>query len=366
MKKFISILLAVMLVASVAISASAYNVWPITIPDFDQEIPVQAQTADEAIAAYEAENGVTVPTNKYLFLMPDGKSGFTGADGTTLAGSWYNEYAQGTGVYWWGSAEACPTAWAGYQAMPEDAKQNIWYANVPKLATTFIFNNGIDGTQDADWPLYTKAAQTVNIPCEYPDPGEYDTIPEGADSFDNCIFVIDPDQISNNELSGMPTCGGNWYFYYEDGCFGSYATDSANFKSAAENCKNPDHFKDGVHVGYQPKEEPTDAPTDAPTDPPTDPPTAAPTDPPTDAPTDPPTEPPVQYLRGDYDQDDSITVMDATRAQNIIAELMVRPSDDFLVAVDADGDGTLTIMDATRIQNVIAELMDMDGHKLVV
>ncbi len=353
MKKFISILLAVMLVASVVVTASAYTVWETD----DPEITVQAQTSDEAIAAYEAENGVTVDTNKYLFLMPNGKNGFTGADGEKLASNWYNEYSKGAGVYWWGSAEACPDAWAGYQAMPEDEKQNIWYSNVPSVATTFIFNNGVDGGEDPDVPIYKKAAQTVNIPCEYPDPDEYASIPEGADSFDNCIFVIDPDQESINELSGVPTCGGTWYFYYEDGCFGSYAKDSANFVSVADNCKNPDHFKDGVHVGYQEKEDPTDAPTEAPTDPPTE----APTDPPTEAPTDPPTDPPVQYLRGDYDQDEKITVMDATRAQNIIAELMERPEEAFLVAIDADGDGILNITDATRIQHVIAELCDWDG-----
>ena len=356
MKKFISILLAVMLVASVVVTASAYTVWETD----DPEIVVQAQTSDEAIAAYEAEFGVTVDTNKYLFLMPNGKNGFTGADGTTLAGSWYNDYSKGAGVYWWGSAEACPDAWAGYQCMAEDEKQNIWYSNVPVIATTFIFNNGVDGGEDPDAMIYSKAAQTVNIPCEYPDPDEYDTIPEGADSFDNCIFVIDPDQISINELSGVPTCGGDWYFYYENGCFGSYAKDSANFKSVEENCKNPDHFVDGVHVGYHESADPTEpAPTEAaPTEP-------APTEPaPTEAaPTEAaPTEPAPTVLRGDYDEDEQITIMDATRAQNIIAELTARPAEDFLVAVDADGDKDLTIMDATRIQNVVAELMDMDGN----
>lgn len=348
MKKFISILLAVMLVASVVVTASAYTVWETD----DPEITVQAQTSDEAIAAYEAEFGVTVDTNKYLFLMPNGKNGFTGADGETLAGSWFNEYSKGTGVYWWGSAEACPDAWAGYQAIPEDEKQNIWYSNVPSVATTFIFNNGVDGGEDPDAFIYSKAAQTVNIPCEYPDPDEYASIPEGADSFDNCIFVIDPDQISINELSGVPTCGGTWYFYYENGCFGSYATDSANFTSAEENCKNPDHFVDGVHVGYHEDEDPTTPPeTEEPTDAPTTPPE-----------TEEPTTPAPTVLRGDYDEDEQITIMDATRAQNIIAELTARPAEDFLVAVDADGDADLTIMDATRIQNVVAELMDMDGN----
>lgn len=67
-------------------------------------------------------------------------------------------------------------------------------------------------------------------------------------------------------------------------------------------------------------------------------------------------------LRGDYDGDGEITIMDATRAQRIIAELDERPDDTFLTGVDADRDGELTIMDATRIQRVIAELCDWDGN----
>ncbi len=336
MKKFISILLAVMLVSSLALSAAAeYNVWPIEIEGLD--VPVIAKTSDEALAEYAAEAGETPTTYKYLIQVPDGKHGMRGADGVTVAGSWFNEYSKGAGVYWWGSAPAACEAWAGYQALVEDEKQHIFYSNVPVEATTIIFNNGIDGTQDPDWPLFTMAAQTINIPSEYPDPEEYATMPEGADSFDNCIWIIDPDQISINEFSGMPTCGGTWYFYYGDGCYGIYAKDSASFTTVEEQCCNPDHFKDGVHVGYQEDEPSTEPPTEEP--------------------------PLVGLFRGDYDNDKDITIMDATRAQNIIAELIERPDEDFLKVIDADGDGELTIMDATRVQNVVAELCNMDGSK---
>ena len=67
-------------------------------------------------------------------------------------------------------------------------------------------------------------------------------------------------------------------------------------------------------------------------------------------------------IRGDYDGDGAITIMDATRAQNVVAEL-VTMNEEYLAKVDADGDGVLTIMDATRIQNVLAELMYMDGTR---
>ncbi|MBR1534059.1 MAG: hypothetical protein IJ639_06825 [Ruminococcus sp.] len=70
------------------------------------------------------------------------------------------------------------------------------------------------------------------------------------------------------------------------------------------------------------------------------------------------------YQRGDYDGDCVITIMDATRVQNLIAEVVLKPTAAFLRAIDADGDGVLTIMDATRIQNVIAYLMNMEGEYL--
>ena len=68
--------------------------------------------------------------------------------------------------------------------------------------------------------------------------------------------------------------------------------------------------------------------------------------------------------RGDYDDDHEITIMDATRVQNLVAETVQKPSPAFLKAIDADGDGVLTVMDATRIQNVIAYLMNMEGEYL--
>ena len=350
MKKFISILLSVMLVASLVVTVSAYSVYPNPI---DPDAAVQLTTADEAIAAYEAEFGETVSTHKYYFQMPDGVHGMRGAEGN-VAPTWFNAYTQGAGVYWWGSAEACPAAWAGYQALVDDAAQHIYYVNMPTKVVAFVWNNGVDGGTDPNPDLdpaddiYYKAAQTVDVASEYPDPGEYATMPEGADSFDECIYIINPDIISINELSKKQTCGGTWYFYYGDGCYGEYAKDSANY----EGCCNPDHFDEsGTHVGYIPAEDPTEAPTEEVTE--------APTEAPTEA------DPWADVIRGDYDQDKTITVMDATRAQRIIAELDERPEEGFLKAVDADGDGDLNITDATRVQNVVAELMNMDGTPFV-
>lgn len=341
MKKFVSILLALVLAASLVVSASAYSVWPCD----DPSVTVIAKTSEEAIAEYESVNGETVPTRTYYFQMPNGSVGpkatadvvYTETDDETgtsreilvckageQAPSWYNDYTSGAGVYWW-SGPAVPE-WAGYQATVVDADQSIFSATVPAKAVMFVWNNGVDGGTDRSKPIYYLAAQTSDIASEYPDPGEYASIPEGADSFDGMIFIVDPDKVEVNALSKKMTCPGTWYFYYGDGCYGSYAEDSAKYAG----CVNPDHFDaDGNHVGFHKDDEPDPTPSD--------------------------------YLRGDYDQDGKITIMDATRVQNIIAELYTETDSAMITGVDADGDGKLTIMDATRIQNVLAELINMDG-----
>ena len=64
--------------------------------------------------------------------------------------------------------------------------------------------------------------------------------------------------------------------------------------------------------------------------------------------------------RGDADMDGMVTILDATRIQRVIAELDTEDKID-KVAADADKDGQVTILDATRIQRVLADLCNMDG-----
>ena len=62
------------------------------------------------------------------------------------------------------------------------------------------------------------------------------------------------------------------------------------------------------------------------------------------------------YKKGDADMDGNITILDATRIQRFIAELIGEDEID-LFSADADGDGEVTILDATHIQRFIAELI---------
>lgn len=126
---------------------------------------------------------------------------------------------------------------------------------------------------------------------------------------------------------------------------------------------------DASLIEPDPTEPPTEAPTAAPTDAPTDAPTEAPTDAPTDAPTEAPTQPSTdkpydpetEFLLGDVDGDGIITVMDATKLQQIIAGYTDGFSDvDKMGQRSKISSETLSIMDATSIQRYCAGYDD--GH----
>ena len=328
MKRIISILLAVMLVASCTVATSALYSW------FEE----QAITVDQAIQNYIDAGNEAPETYRYYFLMPNGTNGEMGDDETSpyygkFADTWYKPYADGTpstttaGIYWWDSKVADPEAWIGYlPSGKEECDADIYYADVPVAVTGFIWNNGIDGGMDPENPIFYCAAQTINIPSEYYDIGESPNYPDGTENFDNMIFVIDPDVTSIAELSGMATCGGEWYYYYGNGCYGFTADGDET------NCLRNDHFdENGNHVGKQTPSEPDTKPTE-------------------------PSAPHPTYVVGDADGDGEVSIMDATQIQLIVAGL-VELTDDVKLAADADGDGEVSIMDATQIQLMVAGLI---------
>ena len=350
MKRIISILLAVMLVASCAVVASAYG-W--SDPDI--------MTVDEAVAEHELLMGEEVATNRYYFLMPNGKNGDIGDDDSVdddgkplghageYANTWFIPMKNGgiatntAGIYWWDSGVADPPAWVGY--LPSGVDENdpyVFYADVPQAATTIIWNNAVDGGMDDTQEIYFCAAQSINIPCEYYDPGESPNYPDGTESFDNMIFVIDPDLVSVAEFSGKQTCGGEWYYYYGNGCYG-FTPDGTE-----ADCLRGDHFNEaGEHV--IPEQVGPDNPT-PPTEPtPTEP---TPTEP---TPTEPtPTEPtptePAEYMLGDADGDGEISVLDASVIQlSLVGKRPAFEGVAFLRA-NVDKDGEISVLDASIIQ----------------
>lgn len=314
MKKVISLFLVMaMLTAMLTVSFNALSL-------SDEG----ALVAKDQLAKYEAETGEELETQRLYFQMPNGKTGGTADEDVYVhrqvsdpetgeivdeydelvipagekAPSWYSEYnimdgKHYAGVYWWtGPANAKEEYdWCGYRMEIEDYDQGIYYVDIPIDVTTCIFNNGVDGGTDDSKPIFNEAAQTVNVTTEGLDPGDpvltYGT-PKANDWLsDGCIAIINPNGVSINEYSNVQTCGYDWYVYYGNGCYGiefgpglsdDYPDGTPDWsENVADICRNPDHFKNGVHVGYQPDtpDDPTEAPTDAPTEKPTEAPTEA-------------------------------------------------------------------------------------------
>lgn len=220
-KKIISLLLTLMLTVSMVAVAA---------------VSVSAEVDEQG--RYTPSEGIE--TNRYYFYMPS---------------DWYNDCAFDAGIYWWLGSDA-PAAWPGYGAQNGDADQ-VYYCDVPVNSTTIIWNNGYDGGEDSTDPNYAKAIQTVDVASQFYSDGDTDTYDSDwfaemeasyngdkaalgtfADNFfydeeyglgfsfdfDNMIYVINPDMISENPLNGKITSGGDWYFYYGNGEYGTYPT----------------------------------------------------------------------------------------------------------------------------------------------
>ncbi len=145
--------------------------------------------------------------NRYFFLAPR---------------TWYNEYKYTctAGIYWWEGTDAC-TEWPGYEAHEADIG-NVYYYDVPEDVTTIIWNNYIDGGVDKTQDIYFESKQTINLSTEGYSPEENELYPEGVDSFDGMIFVIDPDKTSTSVTEVKFAFEGDWYYYYGNSECGIY------------------------------------------------------------------------------------------------------------------------------------------------
>ena len=164
-----------------------------------KEFPTEPSTPDQEVPT----DPTPVDTNRYYFYMPD---------------EWKNEYTETAGIYWWDGTDSC-SAWPGYTANKADA-DGVYYYDVPTDVTFVIWNNNIDGGSDPAQDIYKASAQTINIGTEYYEAGESDNYPEGTDSFDGMIYVIDPTLDSTSPLNTKYTAEGEWYYYYGNGEYG--------------------------------------------------------------------------------------------------------------------------------------------------
>ena len=261
-KKLISIILSCVLVASLAVVGV-----------------VSVSAAIDNDGRYVPSEGVT-ETHRIYFFMPE---------------SWKSEKfnASDAGAYWWSGTDACESKdgtskgapWPGYKMQVYDADANLFYIDLPADAPNIIFNNFLNGgekTTDKSGNVtyqYSKeqfeaAAQTKDVTCQYYSDGDdeyYDNMldsefwtkaqeaVEGNDksflgnfkdnffieteydlgismTFDNMIFVIDPENSDVNDLSGKVSYGGNFYFFYGKNADGKYEYGGLpNYEMAKDN-----------------------------------------------------------------------------------------------------------------------------------
>ncbi len=339
MKKVIStVLVLVMLlsITSIVVYAESHS-W------FEPEVI----SAKKAVELYEQENGVKLQTHRLYFQMPDGKNGPGIVKDPERMGekapSWYHEFVDPDGetrttnccIYWWegvgvpnpGDSSEFPWStggWVGYIAEQGDAP-NVYYCDVPysRMNTCIIWSNGINGGTDDSEPIYYLAAQSMNVDREYYWPGEaiittadgeqIDLYPDGCGDedhwFNNMIYIIDPDQVFEDEITHKMNCGGFWYRYYGNGCYGCV---EGGEKDIQKNCMNPDHNH--------------------------------------------------SYILGDVNMDTVVDVTDATTIQKFEADI-IELTDIQKMAADVCGNGPdkISVMDATRIQKYKAKICNLDG-----
>ena len=247
-KKLISIILSCVLVASLAVVGV-----------------VSVSAAIDNDGRYVPSEGVT-ETHRIYFFMPE---------------SWKSEKfnALDAGAYWWNGADACESKdgtskgapWPGYKMQVYDADANLFYVDLPADAPNIIFNNYLNGgekttdksgnvTYQFSKEQFEAAAQSKDMTCQFYSAGDddyYDNMLDGefwtkaeeavvgndksflgnfkdnffietenelgiSMTFDNMIFVIDPENYDVNELSGKLSYGGNFYFLYGKNADGKY------------------------------------------------------------------------------------------------------------------------------------------------
>ena len=322
MKKIISIVLAVMLVVSLAaVSVNAYNSsgdYTNMLTDPNSYSPSDSYTVDAntpyAEDAIVACGGDLDEAQTIYFQAPeDWPNQFN-----TFAGPDDSEPYMHVCVYWWGgTGKEWPNGngvkWVGYQAHLVDKENRIYSAQLPGDGNTpvEVWNNGVNAGMDETAEIFKYGRQLMDANIEGAEEGDYATIPEGSpnpDTMDGCIQIIDYTVSQPNPLTGFDSYGSNWYIYYGKGCYGNYAKDSDNFTSVQLLDLNPDHHHCDVNFSG------------------------------------------------------TVEATDATALQRHLAQIDILDADHLKLG-DPDADGAVSIMDATRIQRYLAEICNIDGSK---
>ena len=245
-KKFISMLLSIAMVLSVAVVGIS-----------------GVSAAVDSDGRYVPSEGVE--THRIYFAMPNSwKSAKYGADSA--------------GIFWWNGSDTDGfvegterLAWPGYKMQVVDTASNLYYIDIPENVNIIMFNNYIDGgmrkvdfttgnyTYTYGKEKFDAAKQTKDLLCEFYSEGDsklYDYLLNGefwskvkdayygkdktflgdfTDNFfensdwemsmniDNMVYVVNPYDVENNSSSGKDCYGGEFFFYYglnkDTGCY---------------------------------------------------------------------------------------------------------------------------------------------------
>ncbi len=242
LKKFIGLLLAVMLVFSTT-AVAVMNV----------------SAAIGSDGRYVSSDNIE-QTRRYYFAMPS---------------DWYNEYTDTAGVYWWEGGDdgtGTVTMWPGYKAQVSDVK-DVYYVDCPTDVSVLIWNNFVDGGTNKEAPVFAAARQSANVKVDYYTKGDSElynsdffammeesynsdkaALGDFANNFfmekdygfglsftlDNMIYIIDPERTTEALQGKLKTYVGDWYFYYGNGEYGTYPTKEASEKAGTFKKLNDD------------------------------------------------------------------------------------------------------------------------------
>lgn len=364
MKRILCVLLSVLLIASAftfAVNAVGDNGLPISGSTADEATKDEEATFDEPEAEliFPAEPK-PAGTNRYYFYLPE---------------QWINDYAYTAGIYWW-EGSISGEYWPGNMAKSAGV-EGVYYYDVATDTPTIIWNNHLDGGMDTTADVYTASLQTVDILTAGYAAGENELYPDGIANFDGMIYVVTLDEVYVNSYNNKTTYGGEWYYYYGSGMYGTAPTkaeaDEIFTDRSFGDWATPDETPDEPEVPTNPIR-PTNPITPEPTEPVIEPtePTPAVSEPviePTETPivTDPKptettpteeTEPitPGEYAIGDANMDGKVNIRDATLIQKYLAK-MLSLSDEQKDYADFDLNGKVNVRDVTAIQKKIAGII---------
>ena len=142
---------------------------------------------------------------RYYFYMPE---------------EWTSEnpYTETPGV-WWMQGMDVPR-WPGKELVATET-EGVYYYDVPGDVPHITWNNFIDRGTDEEAEIYSADYRTTNAKSDFYEAGENDIYPDGIESFDNMIFVLDLTRTNYDDYQKMTFFEGEWFYYYGNGEYGT-------------------------------------------------------------------------------------------------------------------------------------------------